>query len=143
MRVISMVMQKGGSGKSTLATQLAVYAQEQGERPLIIDLDPQRSAVAWSDFRGGRSPEAVPSLPAKLGDVIEQAGEMFGKTLAIVDTAPHTNSNALEAIELADLILCPTKASAFDLSSIKETIGLIGRAGKLGKAVVIINDLTP
>src|SRR5262245_49186062 len=133
MRVISMVMQKGGSGKSTLATQLAVWAQEQGERPLIVDLAPQRSAVAWSAFRGGKSPEAVPSLPNKLGDVIKQASEMFGKTLIVVDTAPHTNSGALDAIELADLIVCPTKASAFDLSSIKETVGLIGKAGKLAK----------
>jgi hypothetical protein len=35
------------------------------------------------------------------------------------------------------------KASAFDLSSIKDTVGLIGRAGKLGKAIITINDLTP
>src|SRR5262245_26585191 len=66
MPTISMVMQKGGSGKSTLATQLAVYAQQQGQRPLIVDLDPQRSAVVWSDLRQGRSPEAVPSLPSRL-----------------------------------------------------------------------------
>jgi chromosome partitioning protein len=143
MPTISMVMQKGGSGKSTLATQLAVYAQQQGQRPLIVDLDPQRSAVVWSDLRQGRSPEAVPSLPSRLGEVIRQAEETFSKTLILVDTAPHTDSGALEAIELADVILCPTKASAFDMSSIKETVGLIGSVGKLGRAIIVINGLTP
>lgn len=142
MTTFSMVMQKGGSGKSTLATQLAVYAQQQGERPLIVDLDPQRSAVVWSDLRQGRSPEAVPSLPSRLGDVIHQARDTFGKTLVLVDTAPHTDSGALEAISLADVILCPTRASAFDLSSIKETVGLIGSVGKLGKAVIVVNGVT-
>jgi chromosome partitioning protein len=143
MATFSMVMQKGGSGKSTLATQLAVYAQQQGERPVIVDLDPQRSAVVWSNLRNGRSPEAVPSLPNRLGVVIQQAQQTFGKTLVMVDTAPHTDSGALEAIELADVILCPTRASAFDLSSIKETVGLIGSIGRLGKAVIIINGVTP
>jgi chromosome partitioning protein len=143
MATFSMVMQKGGSGKSTLATQLAVYAQQQGERPVIVDLDPQRSAVAWSDLRQGRSPEAVPSLPSRLGEVIQQAKQTFNKTLILVDTAPHTDSGALEAIELADVILCPTRASAFDLRSIRETVGLIGSVGKLGKAIVVINGVTP
>lgn len=142
MRTWAFVMQKGGSGKSTIATQIAVYSQEQGERPLIVDLDPQRSAVTWSGLRAGRVPEAVPSLPSKLGDVIKQAGQMFHKTMIFVDTAPHTDSGALEAIQLADVVICPTKIGVLDLASFRETVALLEHSGMREKALVVINDIT-
>jgi chromosome partitioning protein len=143
MQVLSFVMQKGGSFKTTLATQLAVYAQQQGEKALIIDLDPQRSAVAWSQIRAGKAPESVPSLPARLGDVIKQARQMFGKTLICVDTAPHTEAGALEAIQLANIIICPTKSSVLDINSIRDTIALIDQADCRAKTQIVVTDITP
>ena len=47
MRVLSVVSTKGGVGKTTLTVHLAVAAQQSGERVLVLDLDPQASAVQW------------------------------------------------------------------------------------------------
>ena len=38
---------KGGCGKSTLVTNIAACYAMRGERPAIMDYDPQGSATAW------------------------------------------------------------------------------------------------
>lgn len=45
--IITIASQKGGAGKTTLATSLADTLALQGDRVLLIDLDPQRSALMW------------------------------------------------------------------------------------------------
>src|SRR5262245_55172880 len=115
MRVWSLVSQKGGAGKSTLATQLAVVAWQAGEKVAIIDVDRQYSAWHWGELRKRKSPEVVRSLPERLPRVIE-AAERMDHTLVIIDTAPHTDSGALEAIKAADLVITPTKPAEFELA---------------------------
>src|SRR3712207_3533071 len=84
MKVLSLVSQKGGVGKTTLATALAVAAQQDGKRPVVIDLDPQASASFWRDTRQDDS-LAVSAIPAsRLGPVLKAAGEA-GAELAIID----------------------------------------------------------
>lgn len=50
-KVISVVSQKGGVGKSALAVNLAAGLSRQGEKVLIIDMDPQADASASLGFR--------------------------------------------------------------------------------------------
>ena len=143
MRTWAFISQKGGSGKSTLSTQLAVHATELGERVLIIDLDPQGSAEVWHEMRGvDRHPGALRCLPDKLGKVLDGARNLK-HTLVLIDTAPHTEKGVIEAINAADLIICPTQASLFDLAALGETAKLLGHAGRKDDAVVVVNCIPP
>jgi len=45
MRVLSLVNQKGGCGKTTAAINLGAALVDQGERCLLVDLDPQAHAT--------------------------------------------------------------------------------------------------
>jgi chromosome partitioning protein len=140
MRIWAFVSQKGGSGKSTLCTQIAVYAGQIGEKVIILDLDPQASAHAWHLARGaGESPAVVRSLPEKLPQVMAAIRDTGAFTLVLIDTAPHTNRAAVEAIRVADVLICPTRASNFDLMSLRDTSAILDSMSAKDRAVVVLN----
>jgi chromosome partitioning protein len=56
MRSIMVLNSKGGSGKSTVATNIASYYAAQGNKVILVDLDPQSSCLDWLAARpSGRS----------------------------------------------------------------------------------------
>lgn len=140
MKTISIVSQKGGAGKTTLALHLAVAAQQNGKQAVVIDLDPQASSAKWSDSREQEFPVVVSAQAARLEKILETAkGE--GADLAILDTAPHSESSALAAVRLADMILIPCRPAILDLRAIGDTVDLIKLAKK--NATVVLNAVPP
>src|ERR1700761_3742918 len=136
MYVIAIVSQKGGVGKSTLAVHLATEAQAQGQRVLLLDLDPQGSAMEWAGRRGDLPPDVSGANPASVAKEIERARE-DGYDLVIIDTAPHADHAALQAARAADLVAIPCRPSTFDIAAISATLDLCKLANK--QSVVIIN----
>ena len=140
MRKIAFLAQKGGAGKSTLATQLAVLASQRDELACLIDIDPQGSAYLWKTFRKKKTPIVLKALPDNLAQVIAEA-ERLDVTVLLVDTPPHTDKVAIEAIRAADLIVCPTKPELFTLGALADTVRLLDLAQCKRKALAVINDL--
>lgn len=140
MATIAIVSQKGGSGKTTLALNLAVTATNHGQRACVIDTDPQATAAAWGDWRGDSPPEVMTSPPARLPKSIQSAVKS-GVELIVIDTPPHADAAAREAVKAADLVLVPTRPRTFDLHAIEATAELINYAGKPG--FVILNAVPP
>jgi chromosome partitioning protein len=136
MQVIAIISQKGGVGKSTLAVHLATEASAQGERVLLLDLDPQGSTMEWASRRGDLPPDVSGANPASIGKEIERAkGE--GYDAVIIDTAPHADHAALQAARAADIVAIPCRPSTFDIAAISATLDLCKLANK--QAVVVIN----
>ena len=59
-RRLSIVNLKGGSAKTTSAVFIAHCLQERGEQVLLVDADPQGSAIRWSEL----AERWLASLPA-------------------------------------------------------------------------------
>jgi chromosome partitioning protein len=62
--IVAFLNQKGGVGKTTLALHVAGAWAAQGKRVVVIDADPQGSALDWSEQR---AKEGLPRLFGVLG----------------------------------------------------------------------------
>src|SRR5882724_11096702 len=51
--IYGFLNQKGGAGKTTLSIHVADSLARRGARVLLIDADPQQSAMKWSTMRAG------------------------------------------------------------------------------------------
>ncbi|MDE0166381.1 MAG: ParA family protein [Bryobacterales bacterium] len=138
MNTIAIVSQKGGSGKTTLALHLAVASAAAERRTAVIDLDPQASAANWSDRREAELPVVLSAhasrLPREIARVRETGGEML-----YVDTAPHSDSAALEAARSSDLVLIPCRPAILDLEAITNTLAFLRTTGT--PVLVVLNAI--
>ena len=135
MQVIVIASQKGGAGKTTLAIHLAAQAAET-RRVLVMDLDPQGSAMEWANRRGEKAPDVMAAHPATIQKEIDRA-KVDGYELVVLDTAPHADHAALQAARAADLVVVPCRPATFDIAAISATLDLCKLANK--KAVIVLN----
>ena len=140
MKTLAILSRKGGSGKSTFAVHLAVAAEKAGHTTALIDLDPQASAVKWSNRREGDSPVVISAHSTLLDQVLETAEEN-GVSLCILDTSPHSESAALDAAKVADLAVIPSRPAIFDLEAVGDTIQIADMAKVPVR--VVLNGVKP
>src|SRR5690606_12658838 len=128
--IILITHQKGGVGKSTLTFNLAQNIAKDS-KVAVLDLDLQGSLSQLSelvtDFDIIPYNQNIRAIPELDYDFI------------FIDTPPYLSNHLTELIQLADLIIIPTKAGILDLLAIKSTLDLIGREGKSENALVVFN----
>jgi chromosome partitioning protein len=136
MRVLGLLSRKGGVGKTTLALHLAVLAQQEGRRTLLIDLDPQRSAASWFRVRKAATPLLLETDPDRLADMLE-AAKAENIELAVIDTRPSVEADAVHVATLSDLILVPTRPAILDLRAILGTLDVM--KGAASRSQIVLN----
>ena len=138
MKTLALIAQKGGAGKTTIAVNLVVAAAEI--QTALFDLDPQESAVIWSDRRQAKWPHVEFLTERRLPDALKAAGEQEF-ALSIIDTPPAAGPQAYTAAQAADLVLIPCRPSLIDLEAIRRTAQLIKSVGV--SAFVVFNAAPP
>ncbi|WP_214319628.1 ParA family protein [Nonomuraea sediminis] len=101
-RVIAVANQKGGVGKTTTTVNIAAALSMNGQRVLVVDLDPQGNAsTALATEHRGDIPDVyqvlVDDLP--MADIVKEVPEMPG-----LYCAPATIDLAGAEIELVSLV---------------------------------------
>ncbi len=141
MRILALASQKGGSGKTTLSGHLAVQAERAGAGPVVlIDIDPQGSLADWWNERKEETPAFAQTIVARLAADLEALREQ-GFRLAVIDTPPAITMAIQGVIQVAELILIPTRPSPHDLRAVGATVDLCERAGK--PLLFVVNAATP
>jgi chromosome partitioning protein len=125
--IIGILNQKGGVGKTTLAVNLAAALQRQGGRVLLIDADPQGSALDWAAAREGLPLFSVVGLPrATVHKEIGIIGQ--GYDHIVIDGPPRVTDLARSAIMASDLVMIPVQPSPYDIWAADEVVKLIAEA---------------
>jgi chromosome partitioning protein len=141
MRVLALASQKGGSGKTTLSGHLAVQAQRAGAGPVVlIDIDPQGSLADWWNEREAEMPAFAQTTVARLATDLEVLRHQ-GFKMAIIDTPPAITMAIQSVIQVAELIVIPTRPSPHDLRAVGATVELCERSGK--PLLFVVNGATP
>jgi len=136
VKSLVFLSQKGGSGKTTLSVHTAVTAQESGEQVVVIDTDPQQSAITWAEAREQDTPPVASITPAEIDRVLS-AARQEDYSLAVVDTAPHATPEASRVAQMADLVAIPVRPSAFDIAAAGNAVEIARAAG--AKTVFVLS----
>ena len=141
MRVLALASQKGGSGKTTLSGHLAVQAQRAGMGPVVLmDIDPQGSLADWWNERTAEMPAFAQTTVARLANDLAELREQ-GFKLAVIDSPPAITAAIQSVIQVAELIVIPTRPSPHDLRAVGATVELCERSGK--PLLFVVNAATP
>ena len=125
--IIGLLNQKGGVGKTTLSVNLAASLARTGARLLLIDVDPQGSALDWAAAREGKSLFSVIGFPrATIHKEIGKIGQ--GYDHIIIDGPPRVTDLSRSAIMASDVVLIPVQPSPYDIWSVDEIVKLTEEA---------------
>ena len=128
--IIALLNQKGGVGKTTLALHLAGYWARQAKRVILVDADPQGSALDWSEQR---AKEGLPRLFGVIGlarDTLHREAPELARDARhiVIDGPPRIAGLMRSALLAADIVLIPAQPSPFDGWASGEMLKLISEA---------------
>ncbi len=134
--ILVVANQKGGCGKTTTAVNLAGAFSHRGMDVLLVDSDPQGSAMKWRGLATDSFPVGVIALPMPILD--QEIPKLAKKyDLVVVDTPPGMENITRSALVVADLAIIPLQPSPLDLWSGTDIVALVRRAQQINPRLVI------
>lgn len=113
--ILAVLNQKGGTGKTTVAIHLGMAWTRQGARVLLLDADPQGSALDWAEARA----DSVPPLPVlglpkpTLHPEVPALAESYDHV--VIDGPSQVEAIVKSAMMAADVVVIPVQPSGVDV----------------------------
>ncbi|PZQ13953.1 ParA family partition ATPase [Pseudoxanthomonas winnipegensis] len=128
--IVAVLNQKGGVGKTTLATHIAGELALRGQQVILLDADPQGSALDWTQRR---AQQGLPRLFGTVGlareTVHQEAPELARRAdHVVIDGPPRIAALARSALLAAERVLIPVQPSPYDVWASAEMVALVREA---------------
>jgi chromosome partitioning protein len=134
VQIVTVAGLKGGVGKTTSSVYLAHgLATKTGSRVLLVDADPQGSALSWDEQSGDSFREAgvlAVSLPVRdLHRRVADLGSGYG--WVVIDTPPGDLAISASAIRAAGEVLLPLAPATIDVDRLRPTLEMLAEVDPL------------
>ncbi len=150
--LIAIANQKGGCGKTTTAMNLAGTLTRAQYRVLVVDADPQASAVMWSVARGAGALPFDVQTAHQLRNRFDQLAHDPEYDVVLIDCPPGmvdddgpTARVGRRAIAEADALLVPLRPSTLDFSAAATFVRFLNSTPRQAhqRVLVLLNGLQP
>src|SRR4051794_31217355 len=132
-QIAAVINLKGGTGKTTSAVFLAHALHEQGRRVLLVDADPQGSALDWNESAPEPFPFPVIGLPTRelhrqLPDVVKPEIDAI-----VLDTPPLDKGTGivLSALRAATVVVVPVAPTPMEYTRLRQVAETVEDAAGL------------
>lgn len=124
---IAFINQKGGVGKTTLAINVAGCMARQGLKILLVDADPQSSALDWAGARTGDSPFSIIGMPRPV--IHKELPKLEeGYDHVVIDSPPSVHQLTQSIVGASDVVVVPVQPSPFDVWAAEAVLRVIDDA---------------
>lgn len=134
--IVSVFNAKGGTGNTTLATNLARALQLDGNDVLLIDTDPQGTAMMWH----GRQPDGydLPACHAPSATALREAitRHSGGAEAIVVDGSAKMDGTTGAAVAPAAAVLIPVQPTPADTWGASSAVQAVQKTGSRGALVI-------
>lgn len=142
MTIIALVGNKGGAGKTTLSINLASCLMKHSST-VVVDADPQGSALQWREFAEGKN--SVPVLSATDQPETQANALLKDHDYVLFDCPPSVHAHqTITVLGFCDIALIPVQPSPVDLWATVHIEEAVMRAREINghlQATLVINQM--
>lgn len=139
--IITVGSTKGGVGKSTTAINLAVEAAKDKKRVLLVDTDPQKTAISFRNERATNDIKVIALVTSTIHEDISAYLPAFD--IIIIDAGGRDNSVFRSALAACELFLLPVLPSQADIWGMDDTVKAFKEIQPFNKmtGVILLNQV--
>ena len=141
--IVVVAAMKGGVGKTTTAVYLAALAASGRRSTTLVDADAQASAADWLERTEDERTESVELVEAPTERLLGKAlAKLDAEDVAIVDTPPGHERLTAKALELADVVVIPTRVGGVETPRVEAVLDLVPRKTPAGLVICSARTFT-